>query len=124
MRADAGRGVSSHPEDVPRPREPDDPEVKLAAALTVIPADTDYLTWFRVGCAIHAALGDAGFGLFDDWSREAPHKYPRNGCAAKWRECAKATAIGPETIYWLADQEDRDWRNVYARLLHKGAVSC
>jgi putative DNA primase/helicase len=116
MRADAGRGVSRDTEDI---RQPDDPELKIWCALQVIPADTDYLTWFRVGCAIYAGLGDAGFELFDDWSREAPHKYPKNGCAEKWRECAKTTAIGVDTLYWLADNEDREWRAAYRVLLSR-----
>lgn len=120
MRADAGRGVSTDAADV---REPEDVETKIAAALTVIPADLDYSDWFRAGCAIHAGLGDAGFALFDDWSRDAPHKYPKEGCAGKWRECAKARAIRVETLYWMADQYDRGWRDVYARLLRNGAVS-
>jgi Bifunctional DNA primase/polymerase, N-terminal/Primase C terminal 2 (PriCT-2) len=116
MRADSGSGVSTDPHDT---RAPDDTELKVWCALQVVPADTDYLTWFRIGCAIHAGLGDAGFEMFDDWSREAPHKYPRNGCADKWRECAKTTAIRVDTLYWIADQYDRGWRDAYRVLLSK-----
>jgi Bifunctional DNA primase/polymerase, N-terminal/Primase C terminal 2 (PriCT-2) len=116
---DAGRGLSSDPDDLPRPREPEDTDLKIWCALRVIPADVDYLTWFRVGCGIYAALGDAGFAHFDDWSREAPHKYPRNGCEDKWRECAKAKFIKPQTVYWIADQCDRGWRDAYRVMLAK-----
>jgi hypothetical protein len=116
MRTDAGRGVSRATEDVCLP---DDPELKIWCALRVIPADTDYHTWFRIGGAIHSALGEAGFELFDDWSRESEHKYPINGCADKWRECAKTTAIGVDTLYWLADNADRGWRAAYRVLLSK-----
>jgi hypothetical protein len=116
MRADAGHGVSRDTEDV---YLPDDPELKIWCALRVIPADTDYHTWFRIGGAIHSALGEAGFELFDDWSRESEHKYPINGCAEKWRECAKTTAIGVDTLYWLADNADRGWRAAYRVLLSK-----
>jgi Bifunctional DNA primase/polymerase, N-terminal/Primase C terminal 2 (PriCT-2) len=117
---DAGRGLSSDPEDV---RAAEDTDLKLWCALRVIPADVDYLTWWRIGCGIYAALGDAGFAHFDEWSAEAPHKYSQTGCAAKWIECAKATAIRPDTVYYLADRHDPGWRDVYKIMLAKELVS-
>ncbi|MCS3761653.1 hypothetical protein GGE24_003660 [Bradyrhizobium centrosematis] len=116
---DAGRGISSNPDDL---LAVEDVDLKWWCALRVIPADIDYLDWFRIGCAIYAALGSAGFEHFDEWSREAPHKYPRNGCADKWRECAKVTSIGAETLYYLADRADRRWRDAYRIMLAKGAA--
>ncbi|MCK1732950.1 bifunctional DNA primase/polymerase [Bradyrhizobium sp. 138] len=116
---DAGLGLSSDPSDL---LSAEDVDLKIWCALRVIPADIDYLDWFRIGCGIYAALGDAGFEYFDEWSREAPHKYPGKGCADKWRECAKITSIGPETIYFLADREDRRWRDAYRIMLAKGAA--
>lgn len=117
---DAGRGLSSDPDDL---RAPEDPDLKIWCALRVIPADLDYLDWFRIGCGIYAALGDAGFDHFDEWSAEAPAKYSRAGCTAKWRECAKATAIRPDTVYWHADQRDRGWRDAYRIMLAKELAS-
>jgi hypothetical protein len=84
----------------------------------------DYLTWWRIGCAIYAALGDEGFDHWDEWSAEAPHKYPGpEAMAAKWRECAKARSIGPETVYYIADRYDRGWRDAYRVMLEKELVS-
>ncbi|MGY4166337.1 bifunctional DNA primase/polymerase [Bradyrhizobium sp. USDA 4529] len=117
---DAGRGLSSDLDDV---RAPDDVDLKVWCALRVIPADIGHNDWFRIGCSIYAALGDAGFEHFDEWSREAPHKYPRNGCADKWRECAKITAIGEDTVYWFADQHDRTWRDAYRLMLARETAS-
>ena len=70
---------------------PDDLGLKVWCALQVIPADCDYITWWRVGCAVYAALGDDGFDHWRVWSAEAPRKYPGEAAIAfKWRECAKA----------------------------------
>ncbi len=120
MARDAGRGLSSNPDDM---QAPEDTNLKVWCALRVIPADIDYLDWFRIGCAIYAALGDAGFEHFDEWSREAPHKYPRNGCADKWSECAKARSIREDTLYWFADQHDRGWRDAYRVMLARELAS-
>jgi putative DNA primase/helicase len=106
-------GVSTNPDDY----FPDDldSELKIRVALSVIPSD-DYEVWFRVGAAIHAALGDDGYAVFDEWSRESP-KYEQRACQRKWRECTKMRSIGMGTIFRYADQHDRRWRALYRRLL-------
>jgi hypothetical protein len=118
MEADAGKGLSTDPADY-FPDDPD-PELKIRVALSVIPSD-DYEVWFRVGAAIYAVLGDAGYAVFDEWSRESSKYEPRE-CARKWRECAKIRSIGPGTIFRYADQHDPGWRALYRRLL-RGEVA-
>lgn len=121
MQADCGMGLSNNPADV---YGPDNPRLKLEAALAHIPADIDYGDWFRIACAIYAALGDDGFSLFDRWSSESSTKYKgTEDCERKWQQCAKVRAINPGTIYWLADQYDPGWRNWYRRLLAVEVVS-
>jgi hypothetical protein len=114
MEADAGKGLSTDPDDY-FPDDPD-PELKIWVALSVVPSD-DYDVWYRIGAAIYAALGDAGYALFDEWSRESA-KYDPRACERKWRECAKMRSIGAKTIFWYADQHDRGWRTFYKRLLN------
>ncbi|QIG92783.1 PriCT-2 domain-containing protein [Bradyrhizobium sp. 6(2017)] len=115
IEADAGKGLSTDPADT-FPDDPD-PELKIRVALSVIPSD-DYEVWFRIGAAIYAALGDAGYAAFDEWSRESS-KYERRACERKWRECAKMGSIEARTIFWHADQHDRGWRTLYRRLLNR-----
>jgi hypothetical protein len=112
IRADAGKGLSTDPDDY----FPDDPhpELKIRVALSVIPSD-EYDVWYRIGAAIHDALGDAGYTVFDEWSRESS-KYEPRACARKWRECTKMRSIRAGTIFWLADQQDPSWRDLYWRL--------
>jgi hypothetical protein len=121
MTRNAGRGLSSNPDDN---QAPEDTDLKVWCALRVVPADIDYLDWFRIGCAIYAALGDAGLEHFDEWSREAPSKYPGDRAIQdKWRECAKARSIRADTVYWFADQHDPGWRDAYRVILARELAS-
>jgi Primase C terminal 2 (PriCT-2) len=118
MRADSGMGNSSLPEDNPPvypPMSAEELELEIRVALSVIPSD-GYDLWYRIGAAIHDGLGDAGYALFDEWSRESI-KYEARACERKWRDCRKFKLIGVETIFWQADQHDRGWRTLYKQLL-------
>uniref|UniRef100_UPI0028E7BE0D PriCT-2 domain-containing protein n=1 Tax=unclassified Bradyrhizobium TaxID=2631580 RepID=UPI0028E7BE0D len=111
MLRDAGAGLreEAYPEE--------DARLKLESALAHIPADIGYHDWFKVGCALHGALGNDGFALFDEWSAQSSTKYDRDGCRAKWIECAKVTRFRAETVYWMADAYDADWRSWHQRRL-------
>ena len=58
-----------------RSRKDDDPEPvdrdKIKAALDVISSDCSYEIWLKIGAALHRALGEAGFEMFDRWSAKA-----------------------------------------------------
>ena len=118
IEADAGKGTSTDPADC----FPDDAdlELKIRVALSVIPSD-EYEVWYRGGAAIYSALGDDGYVLFDEWSRESP-KYDPRECALKWREFAEIHSIGVGTIFRYADQHNRGWRTLYRWLL-RGEVA-
>jgi Mrp family chromosome partitioning ATPase len=108
----AGDGVSENPADYFGPATPE----KIEAALDVVSADCDNLTWYRVGSALHRELGDeVGFALFDKWSKKSKVKYTKEDCAAKWKALVKnpPTRIGVGTIFYLADQADAGWRSRY-----------
>ena len=59
-------------------RTDDDPEPvdrdKIEAALDVISSDCSYAVWLKVAGALHHALGEFGFELFDRWSAKATGK--------------------------------------------------
>jgi hypothetical protein len=118
MRAHSGAGVSLLPEDNPPiypPESAEEIELKIRVALSAIASD-DYEIWYRIGAAIYAALGDAGYQVFQDWSRESL-KYDPRECALKWRHCANIRSIRVETIFWHADQQDPTWRDLYRTLV-------
>lgn len=119
MEADSGKGVSLLPEDnttIFAGMSRQDLELKIRVALSVVPSD-DYDLWFRIGGAIFNGLGDAGYAVFDEWSREST-KYDAKACERKWRDCAKLRSIRVQTIFWHADQHDRGWRFMFGRLLN------
>jgi Bifunctional DNA primase/polymerase, N-terminal/Primase C terminal 2 (PriCT-2) len=119
MRADAGAGISFDPDDYFA--DDADPELKIRAALSVIPSD-DYDVWFRIGAAIYDALGDTGYELFDEWSREST-KYEPRACERKWRDVSRMrSSIRVNTIFYYADQHDREWRRLYRQVLSEVAA--
>ena len=106
-------------------RTDDDPEPvdrdKIEAALDVVSSDCSYAVWLSVAGALHHALGEFGFELFDRWSAKATGKAddgtprytarqkPRNAGAAR----ARCGSSPRRTIFYLADQADPDWRDRY-----------
>jgi hypothetical protein len=116
MRADAGTGLSIRSEDnaTYAPISADDLEQEMRAALMVIPSD-DYHDWIKIGAAIRAGLGDAGSNLFHEWS-QGSSKYDERECAKKWdKHIPGISRVTVNTIFWLADQHDPEWRDIYRR---------
>ena len=124
MLADAGKGISTRPEDYNSfaPMSVADLETEMRFALSVIPAD-DYDLWLRIGAAIHDGLGDAGYSLFDEWSQECPAKYKPRDCEQKWRQCQKMRSIRVQTIFWHADRCDPGWRAQWRRYMSGGVAA-
>jgi Bifunctional DNA primase/polymerase, N-terminal/Primase C terminal 2 (PriCT-2) len=92
----------------PRPASPRPPARSgsaaaemIAEALSHIPADLGYADWIRIGMALKAALGEAGFQLFDAWSSTATAKYDARQTQAKW-DSFEPTSISAGTIFHLA----------------------
>jgi len=100
-----------------------DPEL-IAAALAVIPHnDNDphsenywkeieqppgrnYMV--RIGMAVKAACGEAGFPLFDKWRSRAPD-YDADKVKKKW-DGFHPTQIDVGTLFWLANKASPNWR--------------
>jgi Primase C terminal 2 (PriCT-2)/Family of unknown function (DUF5906) len=98
--------------DPPTDQAPDMELIK--AALNVIPSD-DYETWFAVGGALHRALGEDGYALFEEWSQKSTNKFKQSECRYKWTSgLASVTDIGLGTIFWYANKAKPDWRTYYA----------
>ena len=105
-----------------RSRKDDDPEPvdrgKIEAALNVISSDCNYKTvWMPIGGALHYALGDSGFELFDRWSAKAKGlasdgtpRYTPEKCRESWRGFRSLREYTTATIFHFADQADPGWR--------------
>ncbi len=81
---------------------------EINEALDLIASD-EYQVWFEVGCALAYELGDAGFEIFDRWSRKSD-KYDKVLCERKWTECEKVSKFTAGTIFHYATLVDPTWR--------------
>jgi putative DNA primase/helicase len=72
----------------------------IRSALHAIPASIDYEHWWRVGAALKSELGEAGFYVFDEWSRGSD-QYKQSEVRQKWRSF-KRNGITIKTVFRLA----------------------
>jgi len=72
---------------------------EIYTATTYIPAD-DRDDWIKIGMAIKAALGDVGYGIWDQWSQTSD-KYDPRAVTSAWRSF-KPGAIGIGTLFHYA----------------------
>jgi putative DNA primase/helicase len=94
--------------------EPTAPLPLIEEALKLIPNDDrDWKSWSDIGMAIFRATGggDAGKELFEHWSARSK-KYEEATTKARWEHWKRSppTKIGAGTLFYLARQEDPDWR--------------
>lgn len=71
-------------------------EDSIKAALNYIAA-TDREVWLRVGMALKAELGEAGFSLFDTWSQTA-NNYDTKAVWASWKSFKQGGKVGIGTL--------------------------
>lgn len=74
---------------------------KIREALTYISADLHREEWARIGMSIKAALGAAGWSLFDEWSQRG-QTYKAESAKATWRSISATGGIGPGTLFKVA----------------------
>ena len=76
-------------------------DASVAAALQFIdPTDQD--TWVKVGMGVKQALGEAGFSVWDDWSRRADN-YTEGAAKARWKSFkANGAGVGIGTVFDMA----------------------
>lgn len=79
-----------------------DETARLRAALAVIPAD-DYGTWVDMAFALKNGLGDAGFEIWDEWSRTAAN-YNERAARTTWRSAKQTGGKTLASLFWLARQ--------------------
>jgi putative DNA primase/helicase len=80
---------------------------KVQSALYAISPDVDRHTWVRMAMSCKAALGDAGFEVFDSWSSGGSTYDPKQA-RATWRSVRSAGGVGPGTLFAIA--KEHGWR--------------
>ncbi|MFZ2650461.1 MAG: DUF927 domain-containing protein [Burkholderiaceae bacterium] len=81
---------------------PPTPE-SIRAALAFIPPDLPRDDWARVAVALKSELGDAGFDLFDEWSKGGK-AYKAKNSRDTWRSVKASGKVGIGTLFHLAAQ--------------------
>jgi hypothetical protein len=90
------------------PAAPGDERAKVESALAVLSADLGYEEWLHIGMAIHDALGDAGFAVWDYWSSKGS-KYPgAKVLESHWKSFHSGGGITAATLFKFA--KDAGWR--------------
>ena len=87
----------------------DDLVAKAEDALSVIPAD-DRDTWVRMAFAVKNGLGDAGFDIWDSWSRTSP-RYQRAAALSTWRNAKPHGGVTIGTLFAVA--REHGWKSSY-----------
>lgn len=81
---------------------PDLTEQDIADALNWISSD-ERETWVRMAMAVKSELGDAGFQLWDDWSRQSQN-YREKDARHVWRSCKAHGKVSIATLLYEAQQ--------------------
>ncbi|MEK6383366.1 MAG: PriCT-2 domain-containing protein [Paraburkholderia tropica] len=83
-------------------------EERARAALATIPAE-DYTIWVDMAFALKQGFGEAGFDIWDEWSRSA-HNYSERAARVTWRSAGESGGKTLATLFWLAQQHGFDVR--------------
>ena len=113
LKRDAGKGLSTDPDDLPTPLD----KAEARAALAVIPPCCGYHQWFEIGCALKTAFGEAGWPLFDKWSSGCPEKYDAENIEYQWDHCGVGHFTAGTLMYY-ANEADPEWRTRFREQQH------
>ena len=83
-------------------------EERARAALAMIPSG-DYATWVDMAFALKQGFGEAGFDIWDEWSRTA-HNYSERAARVTWRSAGESGGKTLASLFWLAQQHGFDVR--------------
>lgn len=75
----------------------------IAAALRCIDANMARDKWARIGMALKSELGEAGFGLFDEWSKSGDG-YDAVACRDTWKSIRPGGGVNIGTLIYQAQQ--------------------
>ncbi|REE19384.1 putative DNA primase/helicase [Paraburkholderia sp. BL27I4N3] len=88
-----------------------DETARARAALAVIPAD-EYGTWVDMAFALKNGFGDAGFEIWDEWSRTAGN-YNERAARTTWHSVKESGGKTLASLFWLARQHGFDLKRTH-----------
>lgn len=75
----------------------------------------DYGEWVRIGHAIKQDMGDAGFSLWDEWSRQSA-KYDPEDARQRWAKLEPTGEVSISTVFGAAKEDDPTFMRPAAEL--------
>ncbi|CAG4908380.1 DUF927 domain-containing protein [Paraburkholderia saeva] len=84
-----------------------DEQQRIEAAISSVPPDVPREVWYRIAAALKSEMGDAGFDLFDAWSRGFDG-YAASDVKDTWRSLSVSGGIGIGTLFHIAAQHGFD----------------
>lgn len=78
-------------------------EAEVRSALRHIQAE-DYDDWIRVGIILKRCFGDAGFTLWEEWSRTSAKYSGEDDCHESWDSFEPDGSLGIGTLFYMAQQ--------------------
>lgn len=84
-----------------------DPQVtyeKAVEALKFISADCDYVTWIKVGQALHDEFGEKGHVLWSDWSSRGDKYKSQADVDTHWKSFHQGGGVGIGTLFHYAKE--------------------
>ena len=75
--------------------------VKTEQALNYVP-NHDYAIWVRMGMALKAEFGDAGYDLWRNWSGAGYSEFDQAECEATWRSFKRTDGVGIGSLFYEA----------------------
>lgn len=88
---------------IAQPNYKDLTEQEIAEALSYIDDSCDRETWVRMAMAVKSELGDGGFAVWNDWSRQSD-KYDTKSARDTWRSVKRHGGIAIGTLIGEAKQ--------------------
>ena len=79
------------------------PLAEIESALYSIPPDLERDQWAQAGMALASELGEAGFELFDKWSRGG-NSYKPSDTRSTWRSVIRGSGIRIGSLFFIAKQ--------------------
>ncbi|SAK50718.1 inner membrane protein [Caballeronia pedi] len=98
-----------------------DEHQRILEALSYIPSDVERDVWFRVGASLKHSEGEAGFEMFDNWSRQSPN-YVATDVRDTWRSIRPDAGITIATLFAIAKKYGYNPRSKAATVVDPAEV--
>ncbi|MBE7567813.1 PriCT-2 domain-containing protein [Acidithiobacillus sp. HP-11] len=88
---------------------------RIMGALLYVSPEVEYNIWIKIGMGLKTSFGDAGFTIWDNWSKKGNNYPGTQALRAKWLSFDRG-AVTVKTVYFYAKQYGWNGKPVYIDL--------